>query len=138
MTQPTHSMLIGYLFWLLGFFGLHRFYYGRQVSGIIWFFTFGLLLIGWIVDLLLIPGMQRDVEVRFRPGPYDYNLAWLLLVIPPLGVWGVHRFYQGKILTGILWLLTFGLFGVGIVYDVLTLNEQINELNYDAGGIPAM
>jgi len=28
--------------------------------------------------------------------------------------------------------------GVGIVYDVLTLNEQINELNYDAGGIPAM
>ena len=49
--------------------GAHRFYYGRPVSGTIWFFTLGLLFIGWIVDLFLIPSMDRDADRRFREGP---------------------------------------------------------------------
>ena len=55
----THSVLIGYLLWILGFTGAHRFYYGKPITGTIWFFTLGLLLIGWIIDLFLIPGMDR-------------------------------------------------------------------------------
>ena len=39
----THSIAIGYVCWLFGFMGAHRFYYGRQISGTIWFFTAGLL-----------------------------------------------------------------------------------------------
>jgi TM2 domain-containing membrane protein YozV len=35
--------------WIFGFTGSHRFYYGKPVSGTIWFFTAGLLLIGWIL-----------------------------------------------------------------------------------------
>lgn len=37
--QPTHSKVIGYLLWLVGFTGSHRFYYGRPVTGVIWFLT---------------------------------------------------------------------------------------------------
>lgn len=32
----THSKLIGYLLWIVGFTGAHRFYFGRPVSGTIW------------------------------------------------------------------------------------------------------
>ena len=127
MQQNTHTPLIGYLLWLFGFTGSHRFYYGRPVSGTIYFFTLGLFLIGWLVDLFLIPGMDRDADLRFTAGPLDYNVAWILLTF--LGLFGVHRMYMGKWLTGILFLLTGGLFGVGYIYDYWTLNDQLSELN---------
>ena len=64
-TNPdTHSKTIGYLLWIFGFMGAHRFYYGRQLTGTLWFFTLGLLFVGWIVDLFLIPGMDRDAAAR--------------------------------------------------------------------------
>ncbi len=123
----THSLLIGYLLWIFGFMGAHRFYYGKQVSGVIWFFTLGLFFIGWIIDLLLIPGMEREADYRFQAGPVDYDLSWILLTF--LGVFGIHRFYMGKVFTGLLYLFTVGLFGIGVLYDFLTLNEQISDLN---------
>ena len=49
----SHPSLIGYLFWLVGFSGLHRFYFGKPLTGTVWFFSGGLLLVGWIVDLFL-------------------------------------------------------------------------------------
>ena len=124
----SHSMIFGYVLWLIGFTGAHRFYYGRPLTGAIWFFTAGLLGIGWLIDAFLIPGMDQDAARRYRPGSCDYSVAWILLVF--LGWLGIHRFYQLKIFTGLLYLLTGGLFGVGYVYDILTLNEQIDELHY--------
>jgi TM2 domain-containing membrane protein YozV len=128
--QDTHSKVIGYILWLFGFTGSHRFYYGKPVSGTIYFFTFGLLLIGWIVDLFLIPSMDRQADLRFEAGRVDYNIAWILLVF--LGVFGIHRFYLGKWLTGILYLLTGGFFLLGVLYDFWTLNEQISDVNRTA------
>ena len=136
-TQRTHSMFLGYLLWIFGFIGAHRFYYGKQITGVIWFFTLGVFFIGWFIDLFLIPSMEREAERRFIPGPVNYNLTWILLTF--LGVFGVHRFYMGKVFTGLLYLgltllaVAFQPFAVivaiGVLYDFLTLNEQLSELN---------
>lgn len=134
-SRPTHSLVIGYLVWLFGFIGAHRFYYGKPISGTIYFFTLGIFFIGWIVDFFLIPGMEREADIRFIPGPIDYNLAWVLLVF--LGFFGVHRLYMGKTWTGILYLLTFGLCGLGYIYDMWTLNDQVTLINGAAGTGPS-
>ena len=123
----THSKLIGYLLWLFGFTGAHRFYYGKPVTGTLWFFTLGLLGIGWLIDLFLIPSMDRQADLRYRAGRIDYNLAWILLTF--LGLFGVHRMYMGKWITGVLYLFTGGLFLVGYLYDYWTLNNQVTEIN---------
>jgi len=123
----THSQLIGYILWIFGFMGAHRFYFGFPLSGTVYFFTLGLFLIGWIVDLFLIPGMDDSADMKYTSGPKDYSLGWILLTF--LGIFGLHRFYLGKWLTGLLWLLTGGLFLLGLLYDLWTLNEQIDEVN---------
>ena len=123
----THSKTIGYLLWIFGFMGAHRFYYGRQLTGTLWFFTLGLLFVGWIIDLFLIPGMDRDADRRYVAGRKSYNVTWVLLTF--LGIFGIHRFYLGKWLTGLLWLLTGGLLLLGVLYDYWTLNRQVDEVN---------
>ncbi len=125
--SSTHSIVVGYIMWLFGFFGMHRFYYGKPLTGIIWFFTLGLLGIGWIVDAFLIPSMDEEADDSFAPGTLDYSVAWLLLVF--LGAFGVHHFYMGKWILGLVWLLTGGLCGIGWLFDLCTLNEQVDELN---------
>lgn len=124
----THQKTIGYILWIFGFTGSHRFYYGRPVSGTIYFLTLGLFGIGWLVDLFLIPRMDDEANQRFASGRYDYTVAWILLTF--LGVLGFHRMYQGKWISGIIYLLTGGLFGLGYLYDFWTLNEQISQLNW--------
>ncbi|TNF97648.1 MAG: TM2 domain-containing protein [Gammaproteobacteria bacterium] len=127
METNTHSKLIGYILWIFGFLGAHRFYYGKQITGTIYFFTLGLLFIGWIIDLFLIPSMDREADLKYEEGPKDYSLAWLLLVF--LGVFGAHRFYLEKWITAVIYLLTGGLFLIGYLYDLLTLNDQITQIN---------
>jgi TM2 domain-containing membrane protein YozV len=128
--RKTHSLTIGYILWLLGFTGAHRFYYGKPVTGVLWFFTGGLLGLGWLIDLFLIPGMDRRADQRFTSGQIDYSAAWLLHTF--LGVFGAHRFYMGKWGTGLLWLCTGGLFLIGWLADFCTLNGQVDELNRKA------
>ncbi len=123
--RNTHNLLLGYLLWIFGFLGAHRFYYGKPVTGTIWFFTLGLLGIGWLIDLFLIPSMDRRADLRYHQGDSNYSVAWILLTF--LGVFGVHRFYLGKWISGLIWLLTLGLLGLGVLYDFWTLNEQISE-----------
>lgn len=125
----THSLAIGYICWLFGFFGAHRFYYGRPITGTIWFFTLGIFFIGWIVDLFLIPSMDRAADLRYTPGRVNYNIAWILLAIPGVGTLGAHRLYMGKWITAIIWFFTAGLLGFGWLYDLWTLNRQIDEVN---------
>ena len=123
----THSLGVGYLLWIFGFLGAHRFYFGRPVSGTIYLFTLGLFLIGWIIDLFLMPSLEASADRRYVEGGKSYTLAWVLLTF--LGIFGVHRLYQGKWLTGIVYFFTLGMFGIGIIYDYWTLNDQISSQN---------
>jgi len=126
-TGDSHSKTVGYILWLFGFTGAHRFYYGKPLTGTIWFFTLGLLGVGWLIDLFLIPAMDRQADLRFRAGKVNYSVAWILLAF--LGFFGVHRMYMGKWVTGILYLCTLGFLGVGYLYDFWTLNDQITIVN---------
>ena len=56
---------------IVGVAGVHRFYMGKWVSGLIWLFTWGLLGIGSLIDLILIPGM-----VERRNDRYGGETAW--------------------------------------------------------------
>ena len=125
--EDTHSLLIGYILWIFGFMGAHRFYYGKPISGTIWLLTGGLLLIGWVVDLFLMPSLERSAERRYETGRIDYSLAWILLTF--LGVFGIHRLYMGKLWTAVLYFFTGGLLFLGVIYDFWTLNDQIQEEN---------
>jgi TM2 domain-containing membrane protein YozV len=131
--RNTHSLGVGYILWIFGFLGAHRFYFGRPVSGTIYLFTLGLFFIGWIVDLFLMPGLEASAERRYVAGEKNYTVAWVLLTFT--GVFGLHRFYLGKIGTGLIYLLTLGLLGLGIIYDYWTMNEQISSINLERGGL---
>jgi TM2 domain-containing membrane protein YozV len=126
-TNDTHLKSIGYILWLFGFTGSHRFYFGKPISGTIYFLTLGLLGIGWLIDLFLIPSLNRQADLRFRAGRIDYSVAWILLTF--LGFFGIHRMYMGKWFTGVIYLLTLGFFGFGYLYDFWTLNDQITIVN---------
>jgi TM2 domain-containing membrane protein YozV len=126
-SKDTHLKSIGYILWIFGFTGSHRFYYGKPISGTIWFFTLGLFFIGWIIDLFLIPSMDRQADLKYHSGDLNYTVAWILLTF--LGLFGIHRFYMGKWFTGILYLVSGGIFGIGYLYDLWTLNGQVSLMN---------
>ena len=125
--RESHSLLMGYGLWFFGFLGAHRFYYGKRVSGVIWMLTLGLFGLGWVFDLFWMPVLRRSAERKYYDGPYSYDFAWILQTY--LGLLGLHRMYLGRWATGFLWLFTGGLFGLGYMYDYLTLNEQVSLAN---------
>ncbi|MCP4023410.1 MAG: TM2 domain-containing protein [Desulfobacteraceae bacterium] len=129
--NDTHRKSIGYILWIFGFIGAHRFYYGKPISGTLYFFTFGLLGIGWIVDFFLIPSMDREADLRYFSGDIDYSLAFIFLTF--LGVFGIHRMYMKKWISGLLYLVTGGVFGIGVLYDFWTLNDQVSIRNRSLG-----
>ncbi len=69
----------------------------------------------------------RESPVYVRLDDRKVHVAYILLIF--FGALGVHRFYQGKIGTGLLWLFTGGLVGIGVLVDIFTLNGQIITVN---------
>lgn len=55
----------------------------------------------------------------------EIRLAYLFWLPSLFGVAGLHRFYLGKPLSGLLYLMTAGLFGIGTIYDALTMPQQV-------------
>jgi len=80
-SNETHSVPVGYILWIFGFTGSHRFYYGKPITGALWFFTGGLLLIGWIIDVFLTRWSDNDRVIRlglcciFRDAPIKFRTA---------------------------------------------------------------
>jgi TM2 domain-containing membrane protein YozV len=54
-------------------------------------------------------------------GASDKQKLITLLLCIFLGTIGVHRFYVGKIGTGVVWLLTGGVFGIGWIIDIIKI-----------------
>lgn len=49
------------------------------------------------------------------------TLAIVLCILGFFGVAGLHRIYTGKIFTGLLWMVTGGLFAIGTLVDLISL-----------------
>jgi TM2 domain-containing membrane protein YozV len=67
--QRVANHSTAYLLWFFFIFGLsgvHRFYLGKPVSGILYFLTFGFFGIGQFLDLLLIPGMVDEKNIKYK------------------------------------------------------------------------
>jgi len=77
----ARSPIIAYLIWFfLGYGGVHRMYLGRWISGIsmlfllgistvltiigVGYLLFGVVILWWAIDALLIPGMARGYNDR--------------------------------------------------------------------------
>lgn len=62
MYTASKSVGVAYFLWsfsFIGVCGLHHFYLGRPIKGLLWLFTIGLLGVGIVWDLFTIPGETR-------------------------------------------------------------------------------
>jgi len=62
--------------------------------------------------------------------PKSVGIAYLLWALGIFGICGVHRLYLGKTVTGLLWLLTFGLLGFGQLIDLFLIPGMVDDHNF--------
>jgi TM2 domain-containing membrane protein YozV len=123
----------------LGTLGIHRFYTGRIVSGIFQLLTFGGFGIWALIDLIMIvTGDFKDQYGRplNHPPVMGGNRSWTTtaFLCMFLGWLGVHRFYTGRVLSGIFMLLTFGGFGIWTLIDLIMI--YTDSFTDDMGLLP--
>jgi len=74
------------------------------------------------VNLILenITNDLQGLEFKLKSGSNKSVLITLILLML-LGVFGLHKFYLGKTMWGVIYLFTFGLFGIGVFVDFIRL-----------------
>lgn len=76
------------------------------------------------------------VQQQTHTEEHSTGVAFLLWLSCLFGVCGVHRFYLGKKGTGLLYLLTFGLFGIGQLLDLFWMRDLVLLANTKARMLP--
>ncbi|XP_033625382.1 uncharacterized protein LOC117288580 [Asterias rubens] len=146
--RPRKSLIVAYILWtLFGIFGAHHFYLRRYFFGIIYASTLGLFGCGWVIDFFRLPCLvnetnqeQNDLLVRYdatlttnqinnRYFMRDRSLADAYVLWFPLGIFGFHHFYLGRIGFGVIYSFTLGLGGVGWLVDFCRIPSLVQETN---------
>jgi TM2 domain-containing membrane protein YozV len=117
-----------------GILGAHHFYLGRYFFGIAYFFTFGLLGFGWLVDLFRLPFLVNRTNEKIQnkesvPSPEKVYLDDAYVLWFPFGITGFHHFYLRRYLWGVLYFMTFGVFGIGWIVDMCRIPSLVQECN---------
>jgi len=81
------------------------------------------------------PTLARDA-LPDPDGMYKEGWGYGLWALWLLGLAGIHRIYMGKYGTGILWLMTWGLFGIGQFIDLFRMKHLVREANIREGYLP--
>ena len=63
----------------------------------------------------------------------DEKIAFRLTLLGLIGYAGLQHVYIGNSIRGLIWYSTFGLFGIGTIYDIITIKKQTREKNRDMG-----
>ncbi|MBN4003452.1 NINE protein [Nostoc sp. LPT] len=58
-------------------------------------------------------------------------VSYILCAVGFMGVGGLHRFYNGRIVTGLFWLLTGGVFGIGQFVDLFFIPNIVDEYEHN-------
>lgn len=74
--------------------------------------------------------IRQKVERQYSPEQKSKAIAYLLWFFGGFGTLGLHRFYLGRIGTGIGWLFTGGAFFLGAAYDLFALSGMVDDQNY--------
>jgi hypothetical protein len=78
----------------------------------------------------------NDLVTQDERGMYREGLGYALWCLFFVGLGGIHRIYLGKYGTGILWLLTGGLLGIGQFIDLFRMKSLVHEANVREGYLP--
>jgi ribosomal protein L37E len=70
---------------------------------------------------------------KLDASPQSRLVALVLCVL--LGYLGVHRFYVGRVASGIIWFLTGGLLGIGYIIDIISISIGTFR---DSDGLPLL
>ena len=81
--------------------------------------------------------LPRDDSLFDDYGESDVRsvgMAYLLWALCIVGVAGIHPFYAGRYITGVIWLLTWGLLGIGLLIDLFLIPGMVESKNRDMAG----
>ncbi len=75
---------------------------------------------------LMVGGEREGLEEYERKTAGTSYILWALCAV---GAFGLHRFYLGKVGTGLAYLFTFGFLGIGQLIDLFSIPSMVRDAN---------